>query len=598
MVVPGQRPVTQPLLSMPVYHPAGTLSDTTRQLCCAPYVDVEFADKVIHEVVEAERKAVPPSYGFDLDPVVRHSLRARRLQIIRYAMVTGLLVGGLILNPAVTIGWLLLCAVVVGLRSWAARALPPALRVLFGVVAAIVILCVAASAIASAVIGQLASSAGLGGLAGSGSSVADAAGLFGGAARQGLLVLVAAGTFLALFLSRRHTYGIVATELAPGAVASAPRTGNPRVERRLAIVAAMQRGNIAVHDIDPYAGAGFPYYSWSFAVTLKPAGSDDRPRRNGRRAAVHLDTMALNRRVSDAIIALRDTRLREGERIPNVFVVPYVAADGNRRYDDPLIDPQTRTPRTLASPETLAAIEACPQGGLRHYLRAVIPANGKEIRTADGRLVLPAQDSGIGVTAFVHLAVEGGMLYAEFVATVMPQVDPRFHLVDKLRPERVQTRAAMDTLREFLRDNLLAPVFLIRSGWNAIRLQSRMARSASAADEWRTYDYGASTSVRELGAEMPTTKFMQRLDAAKYIKLLDRAIAESIVEFLDENGIDTSEFVQAVMNVTNNFAGAFINDSIVNFGGTNTNTQNNNRGADDRRTAAPNPGSSGGRARA
>ena len=594
--------MTQPLLGMPAYQPAGTLSDTTRQLCCAPYVDVEFADNVVREVVEAERKAVPPSYGFDLDPVVRHCLRARRLQIIRYATVTALLIVGLILSPPVTIAWLLLCAVVVGLRSWSARALPPALRVVFGIVAAIVILCFAGGAIATAMIGQLASSAGLGGLAGSvpgsESSLAESAAVLNGALRQWLMVLVAAGTFLVLFLSRRHTYGIVATELAPGAPASAPRSGNPRVERRLAIVAAMQRGNIAVHDLDPYAGAGYPYYNWSFAVALKPAGSDDRPRRNGRRAAVHLDTAALNRRVSDAIVALRDTRLRDGERIPNVFVVPYVAADGNRRYDDPLIDPQTRTPRTLASPETLAAIEACPQGGLRHYLRAVIPASGKEIRTADGRLVLPAQDSGIGVTAFVHLAVEGGMLYAEFVATVMPQVQPRFHLVDKLRPERVQARAAADTFREFLRDNLLAPVFLVRSGWNAIRLQSRMARSAAAADEWRTYDYGASTSVRELGAEVPTRKFMQRLDAEKYIKLLDRAVAESVVEFLDENGIDTREFVQAVTNVTNNFANAVINDSMMNFGGTNTNTQNNNRNAGAARTPASNSGSSGGKARA
>ena len=57
-----------------------------------------------------------------------------------------------------------------------------------------------------------------------------------------------------------------------------------------------------------------------------------------------------------------------------------------------------------------------PQGGLRHYLRAVIPASGKEIRTPDGRLVLPAQDSGIGVTAFIHLAAEGGMLYTSSCA--------------------------------------------------------------------------------------------------------------------------------------------------------------------------------------
>ncbi|MEU8817645.1 hypothetical protein [Actinoplanes sp. NPDC048796] len=61
-----------PLLSMPSSMPGTTLNDATRQLCGAPYLDTGFANDVIREVVEPERKAVPPSYGFDLDPVVRH----------------------------------------------------------------------------------------------------------------------------------------------------------------------------------------------------------------------------------------------------------------------------------------------------------------------------------------------------------------------------------------------------------------------------------------------------------------------------------------------------------------------------------------------
>lgn len=594
MVVPGQRPITHPLLSMPTYQPASTLSDTTRRLCCAPYVDVGFGDAVIREVVESERKAVPPSYGFDLDPVVRHCLRARRLIIARYAIVTGLLLVGLCLNAGWTLAWLVVCAAVVGLRSSAARELPRPIRLGVGFAVASVVLCFAGYALVSAVFSQLVASVGLGSLGSSGYS-----GLGGNAASEGLSaffgagllsvtqlapVLLGAAMFLTLFLSRRHTYGILTTELAPGTQISAPRTSNSRVEWRLGVVAAMQRGNISVHDVDPYAGAGWIEHDWSFAVALKPAEQDDRARHNGRFTRVQVDGAALNQRVGDAVIALRDTRLREGERIPNIYVVPYVAAGGNRRNDDPLIDPQTRTPRTMASPETLAAIEGCPQGGLRHYLRAVVPANGKEIRTPDGRLVLPAQDSGIGVTAFVHLAIEGGMLYAEFVATVMPQVRPQYHLADNLRPERVQTRAALHTLREFLRDNLLGPVYLVQTGWNAIRLQSRMARSAAAADEFRSYDYGARFSVRELAAVRPTVKFMQLLDATKYIKLLDRAVTESIVDFLDENGVDTAEFKNAVANVAYDYSTTTFHGGQQSFGGKNVNIQNNTTGGGGRPT--------------
>ncbi|GAA0462207.1 hypothetical protein Ade02nite_28650 [Paractinoplanes deccanensis] len=559
----------QPLLSMPSYVPGTTLNDTTRQLCGAPYLDPDFANAVIREVVESERKAVPPSYGFDLDPVVRHCLRARRLLLIRYAVVTALLIAGLCANSIATIAWLGFAAIVVFLRSSAYRELPRAMRLAGLAALAGLVFCFLGYLLLQVVAAGFIASAGF--------SVPDdpfddygstSSGLLAGGVQTFLLVsplALAIAMGAALFLSRRQAYGILTTELAPGVPPVVPRGHNPRVEWRLGVVAAMQRGNICVQDTDPYAGAGFIEHSWSFAVTLRPSAGDD-----GR---VALDTAALNRRVHDAVLGLRDERLRAGERIPNIYVVPYVAADGNRRADDPLIDPQTRTPRTLASPETIDAIMASPQGGLRHYLRAVIPASGKEIRTPDGRLVLPAQDSGIGVTAFIHLAVEGGMLYTEFVCTVMPQVRPLYQFVDNVRPERVTAHAVADTLSNFLRDNVLGPVHLMRLAWDTLRLPSRMARSGRSADEFRFYDYGAHFSVRELASQRPTVKFMQVLDAEKYVKLLDRVVNETVLDHLADSGVDTTEFRAAVASVS--IENATFHGGQQSFGGRTVNIQHN-----------------------
>jgi hypothetical protein len=354
-----------------------------------------------------------------------------------------------------------------------------------------------------------------------------------------LPLLLAAAMFTLLYASRRHVFGVLTSELAPGAPASAPRSTNSRVERRIALVAAMQRGNISVHDVNPFLGAGLIDRGWSFAISLNPIAGEDGHRPPGR---IRIDSGELNRRVMQAIIDLRSADLTDGERIPNVYVVPYVVADGYRSTEDPLIDPVTRAPYTLASPETLAAIEKCPQGGLRHYLRAVVPANGKEIRTPAGRPVLPAQDSGVAVTAFVHLALEGGLLYTEFVATVMPEVRGMYQIGDNLRPERVPLHALENTLHNFVRDNLFGPVYLVQTAWDALRLQSRMARSAKLADEFRYHDYGADVSVRDLGAQVPIDKFMQHLDSAKYIALLDKTVAEAILDFLDEHDVDVAEF--------------------------------------------------------
>ncbi|NMO55293.1 hypothetical protein HH310_29430 [Actinoplanes sp. TBRC 11911] len=572
MGYPHQRGPDEPLLRMPLYAPGTRLNDTTRQLCGAPYLDAGFANAVIREVVESERKAVPPSYDFDLDPVVRHCLRARRLLLARYAIVTGLLLVGLCLSGSLTLVWLGLCAVVVGVRSSAVRQMPRSVRLAGLAVIAVLAMCLAGyflfQFLLAGVVGSM-------GLSGTSSPFGDSGGVstpdLGGAFAGGMLVLsllapigLAIAMFLALFLSRRQAYGILTTELAPGVVPSVPHTGNSRIEWRLGVVAAMQRGNICVQDVDPFAGAGWVEHSWSLATPLRSKNGDGR---------VPIDSASLNRRVHDAVLGLRDPRLRDGERIPNIYVVPYLVADGNRRGDDPLIDPQTRTPRTMASPETIDAIMDNPQGGLRHYLRAVVPASGKEIRTSDGRLVLPAQDSGIGVTAFVHLAVEGGMLYTEFVCTVMPQVRRRYHLVDNLRPERIPAQAAAHTLRAFLHDNILGPAHLVRLGWDTVRLSGRMTRSARLADEFRYYDYGARFSVRELAAQRPTVKFMQVLDSGKYMKLLDRAVTEAVLDHLDERGVDTSELRNAVASVSIDNA-TFIGGQ-QNFGGKNTNVQNN-----------------------
>ncbi|SNY47469.1 hypothetical protein [Paractinoplanes atraurantiacus] len=552
-----------PLLSMPSYVPGTTLNDATRQLCGAPYLDPDFANDVIREVVEAERKAVPPSYGFDLDPVVRHCLRARRLLLIRYAIVTGLLVIGLCAASVATVGWLGLCAVIVFLRSSAYKELPRGVRIAGLAVLAGLIFCFLGYLLLQVVAASFLADLGPSYSSYSYSYSSPFSGSVG-AFFVGVPIVLAIGMFVTLFLSRRQAYDILTTELAPGIPPVVPRGFNARVEWRLGVVAAMQRGNICVQDTDPYAGAGFIEHSWSFAITLRPASGEER---------IAVDTVALNQRVHDAVIGLRDQKLREGERIPNIYVVPYVAADGNRRGDDPLIDPQTRTPRTMASAETIQAIMGSPQGGLRHYLRAVIPASGKEIRTPDGRLVLPAQDSGIGVTAFIHLAAEGGMLYTEFVCTVMPQVKPLYQFVDNVRPERVPTHALSDTLRNFLRDNILGPVHLARLGWDTVRLPSRMARSGRSADDFRFYDYGAHFSVRELASQRPTVKFMQVLDAEKYVKLLDRVVNETVLDYLAEQGVDTAEFRAAVASVSIDNATFYGGQQ--SFGGRNTFTQHN-----------------------
>ncbi|BAL90421.1 hypothetical protein AMIS_52010 [Actinoplanes missouriensis 431] len=49
---------------------------TTRHLCAAAYLDEDFRDTAIREVYRQPHRAVAPSYGFTLGPVLGHCVRS------------------------------------------------------------------------------------------------------------------------------------------------------------------------------------------------------------------------------------------------------------------------------------------------------------------------------------------------------------------------------------------------------------------------------------------------------------------------------------------------------------------------------------------
>ncbi len=566
----------------PPPRPAGStppLTPTTRQLCCAAYVDSEFANTVIREVVDDEHRAVPPALDtdFDLDPVVRHCYRARRLLLWRDLLLTALVLIGLLTATLLTLLWLTVGALVFISRSAAVRAMPwpTRIRVLaWAAVAGITLSCFASlvSGLFTLLLALLAAQGGsdLLGSATDGNAGVSVTQAVSSVASMAVLLTplaLAVFSFALLVAFRVKTYGILTRDLAPERTDGAPDLPNRRVERRMAWVSSMQRGNLAlqsnVRSPDgpqiPILGAGQVWREWSFALPLKPRnGHADN---DGQRVTV--DPVRLNQVVRQSLLRLRDPGLPEGERVPGLYLLPYVVADGARQERDPLIEPRERIPYALATPAAIEAIIRHPQGSLRYYQRAVVGASGKSVRTADHREVAPAQDQQIAMSLFVHVAVEGGMLYLESITTVMPPPRAEYTLLDALHTstDRILGLAVRTSWRDWPADCLAAPRRAMRSMWQIATATRRMDRAHRDSREFRVYEYGARLSVRELAAEPELPTWLQFLDADKYAKVAERAAVDAVFTHLGEQGVDTaefssrSEFVQNVQSVNFNVNG-------------------------------------------
>jgi hypothetical protein len=66
------------------------------------------------------------------------------------------------------------------------------------------------------------------------------------------------------------------------------------------------------------------------------------------------------------------------------------------------------------------------------------------------------------------------------------------------------------------------------------------------------FDYGATTSLRELAQASSYRRYFQWLDRDRFAKILERELLDAIVTFLDAHDIDTSDLEERQAAVLNN----------------------------------------------
>ncbi|MFI6514763.1 hypothetical protein ACIBF1_04290 [Spirillospora sp. NPDC050679] len=542
------------------------LQHATRYLAAGTYLRRDFEDLVISEFLRDRHRAVVPSFGFDLEVVLRHALRARRLRLYRDLILIGVWIVGWLLSPlaAIVIGATLATGVVTAavLGRRLGGGLLPAM-VVVGAVSFVLPLVGGLGLAVTVPLMRL-------GLLDEEDILSDD--IFGPAFVVSAVLLIlslACVVFGHLALVLRA----LSHDLAPGATGpgpAAPAADTPRLAR----VAAAQRGNITLYSGDnPFLGGGrvdSPWTrAWSIVLELdRPAGEG----LAGPRPSAPVDPVVMHQRVREAMKAMRDQLppadpgarpLPPHERVVSLLIDDHIvgrglcdqrgiARDGGRAAH-PLIDPGGPAPYSWVTDPAIDAIKRHPQGTLRYYQRISVGAQSQPVTAADGRPVMPAEEQDFSVNTFVYLAVEGRMLYGQFVTLALPPIRADFRIVDTL--------PAWDTaalVRESVRVGwseagsaaLLAVPRAVQAGWWWVSEQLGLGALNPAA--LPLYDYGAHFSLREVAAAPSFATYLQELDTTKYTRLVQQRVNDALLDHLDrECGIDVSAYraqAEQIMN--------------------------------------------------
>jgi len=534
---------------------AGAATNATRYLCAAAYLDPGFPDRVLGELV-ASRRAVVPSVGIDLEPIIRHCLHARKSALARDTLLTVLLLAGLYFTTLPTIGIMVL-AFVLGMLprvQWERKSV--GVKLLTGVSAVVVLGSLAAMWIVLRLFGQVSRSIPQLGPLASGYVTIVAA----------LIVLVLLSVVLVSYSYAK--YRTLTERLNPQADPNRADRAEEWAESRIDEIRAAQNGNVVLYSGEnPFIGTGTRDRVWSIAIELNRAHSAG----NGwgtpeSRGYAPVDPVELHQAIRERLLRLKDPGLPENERVAGLVVDDHVVGEGLRRWDSPLIDPRARTPYSEASPEAIDALIRHPQAGLRYYQRVSVSDQGQAVWSGQHPVIGPA-DQELAVSSFIYTAVEGRMFYLEFVSTVLPPIMRGYHIIDmlpKITSGAFTVKVLLDAASTAFADILTAP-FDVCSTLLRMRRERRSFRDEiGSADDYLYGDLGARISVREVGAAAGPHTYIQRLDAKKYTKIIETLVNDTVLDFLVAKGADATAY--------RSYAQTVINSGVMISGSTLTNT--------------------------
>jgi hypothetical protein len=332
------------------------------------------------------------------------------------------------------------------------------------------------------------------------------------------------------------TYLVVVKRLSPASFSSqmAPPAADPYLARRIEELARDQRGNLTVYSgFLPFSGAGLQVGGWSFLIDLR-RGKEEA---FGETTTVKEPTLGeLYEATEHALSALGMTNMEIRDRL---FVSGSDVREDRRLMPDPL-----GPPLSWVDLGVLGHYMVSPTHQIRHY-RCI------EIVDWRGELV---------VSLFLRFAISNNRLFCELNKFVLLPLKEELHRLNHLGG-RVRIR---DLASLALRAGTSTPGLSLRAPKVIYRPVSNAYADSGSTKHVQNdqfFDYGAPITALDRVRSQKYRRYFQRLDKEMYDKVLERTVLDSIVEILDQNGVDTSEIAERRASIMN--YNLMIKDSVV-----------------------------------
>ncbi len=307
-----------------------------------------------------------------------------------------------------------------------------------------------------------------------------------------------------------------------------PPLHDPNAHEACRQVEAAQGGNVMIYSgFSPFVGCGINIGGWSFAVDVTKGKSEI----GGYLQPKSFDIKELYEELGHTLRTLN---------LPNCTLEDKVCVSGlDVRADQRFLPDVLARPVTKIDSSAVAGFVTSPSTTARHY------QNFRLVEWS-GELIL---------NAFLRATQAAHSLFVEVTYCLLVPVDARYRRVDSMNP--------VPTWRDWLR-------LVIVSGLKAIfiwpvwfvyfvQLVNRPLAKWMRHREMRemvlqnpAYDHGASTSLREYASSSGLyRRYFQKLDKEMYMKILEGQMLDTIVGFLDDRNIDTSDLKETQARIIN-----------------------------------------------